>query len=85
MMMMIEEMEGAPRTGISLARSIENIMSVVCRSRGEPLPNPTHALGTPEAPAPGYRPDEPRREAWLSREARERLDLDSLRKALYGA
>lgn len=81
----IEEMEGTPQRGLTLSRTIDSIISVVRQSRGEPVPTPEERKVTAGELKDLFHDDlEPRRDAVTS-ETQERIDLDSLRRALYDA
>lgn len=82
-MLTIEEMEGTPQTGLSLSRTIDSIISVVRQSKGEPVPTPEEQDVSAKQLMTLFKDDLARREAEGDAEVQERIDLDTLRRALY--
>ena len=79
----MEEMEGTPQAGVGLTRTIDSIISVVRQSRGEPAPTPQERQVTAGELKELFHNDLAPREKAAGSEAQERMDLDTLRSALY--
>ncbi len=82
-MVEIEEMEGTPQKGLTLSRTIDSIVSVVRQSRGEPAQTPEDRQVTAGELKDLFHSDLERRPDTEGSETQERIDLDSLRRALY--
>lgn len=79
----MEEMEGKPQTGLTLSGTIDSIISVVRQSRGEPIPTPAERKVTADELKELFHSDLAPRAKATSTESQERIDLATLRSALY--
>ncbi len=85
-MMRMQEMEGTPQIGHSLSRTIDSIISIVRQSKGQPAPTPGETKVTADELMSLFKHDlAPRAARNEVTEAQERADLDTVRRALYGA